>query len=220
VTDSTGTSVTGGFTVTVKNVAPTVVITSPGSGATFKNGSTVSFSASFSDPGKSDTHTCTITWGDGATSIGTVSETNGAGTCTGNHAYGNGTYTISVAVTDNSGAVGTASVSIAVTKNGKRGGALLLALVVPGFTTYGAAAMGKHVSKLHRETPEHRAAHMKHHSTKAKRHVVRAKHHAARKKRGHAAETILRAAALVALRRVERFQTTFSIRIGFRKLRR
>jgi hypothetical protein len=89
------------------------------SGTIIKAGATVSFSASITDAGTSDTHTCTITWGDGSTSTGTVSETGGAGTCASSHTFKNtGSYTISVTAKDNAGASASASVTISATKSG------------------------------------------------------------------------------------------------------
>ena len=82
-------------------------------------GSTVSVSASFTDAGTADTHTCTISWGDGTSRPGTVSESGGAGTCTGSNVYRQtGNYTITVTVTDSGGAATTKTVSISVTKSG------------------------------------------------------------------------------------------------------
>ena len=119
VTDSAGGSATSGFSATVANAPPTVKVTSPLSGTTLKAGAAVSFSASFTDPGKSDTHTCTITWGDGSTSTGTISESGGSGTCTSSHTFKNtGSYMLSVTVKDNANASASASSSISVTKNG------------------------------------------------------------------------------------------------------
>ena len=43
-------------------------------GSRSSTGATVTTTASFTDPGTADTHTCTITWGDGSTTTGTVSE--------------------------------------------------------------------------------------------------------------------------------------------------
>jgi hypothetical protein len=61
----------------------------------------VSISASFTDAGTADTHTATIDWGDGNTTNGTVTESNGSGTVTGSHTYaGPGNYTVKVTVTD------------------------------------------------------------------------------------------------------------------------
>lgn len=61
----------------------------------------VSASVPFSDPDKLDTHTATWDWGDGSTSAGTVSESFGAGTITGDHTYTTpGVYTVIVTVDD------------------------------------------------------------------------------------------------------------------------
>lgn len=119
VTDAAGTTATGTFSVTVANAAPAVTIASPVTGKVFATGSTVSVSASFTDPGTTDTHTCTIAWGDGKTDVGTVAESGGAGTCTGSNVYRQtGNYTITVTVVDSSGAATTKTVSISVTKSG------------------------------------------------------------------------------------------------------
>ncbi|MDN5309164.1 MAG: hypothetical protein PWP14_558 [Methanolobus sp.] len=64
----------------------------------------VSVSGTFSDPGTEDTHTAVWNWGDGTTSVGTVSETDGAGTVTGEHTYVSpGVYWVNVTVTDDDG---------------------------------------------------------------------------------------------------------------------
>ena len=64
-------------------------------------GSPVNLSKDFTDPGILDTHTATIIWGDGDTTPGGVSESNGDGTVSGSHTYDdNGTYTVTVEVCD------------------------------------------------------------------------------------------------------------------------
>jgi hypothetical protein len=120
VVDATGASATGSFAVAVANVAPTVKITSPVSGAIYGTGKTLSLTASFTDPGSADTHTCTISWGDGSKpATGTITESNGSGTCTASTTYrGVGKYTIVVTVTDSAGAATTTSVTISTSKNG------------------------------------------------------------------------------------------------------
>jgi hypothetical protein len=95
--------------VTVNNVAPVVMVTSPAYGALYaKNGTsnpTVTTTATFTDAGTADTHTCSVAWDDGTTSAGTVTEANGSGTCTASHVYtGAGVYTYHVTVTDDDGA--------------------------------------------------------------------------------------------------------------------
>ncbi|MFL6033989.1 MAG: HYR domain-containing protein, partial [Gaiellaceae bacterium] len=119
VTDAAGTTATGSFSVTVANAAPALTIGAPASGKVFATGSTVSLSASFTDAGTADTHTCTIAWGNGASSAGTVTESGGAGTCTGSNVYRQtGNYSITVTVVDSSGAATTKTVAISVTKSG------------------------------------------------------------------------------------------------------
>src|SRR5204863_9598175 len=62
------------------------------------------FQAAFSDAGMADTHTATISWGDGTSSTGSVQEGSGQGAVTASHAYAdNGTYTINVTVRDSAG---------------------------------------------------------------------------------------------------------------------
>jgi hypothetical protein len=58
--------------------------------------------ASFTDAGTLDTHTCSISWDDGQpASAGTVSESAGSGSCAGTRIYtGAGVYTISITVAD------------------------------------------------------------------------------------------------------------------------
>jgi len=64
----------------------------------------VSASSGFSDPGTQDTHTAVWDWGDGITTAGTVSETDGAGSVTGEHTYRNaGVYWVTLTITDDDG---------------------------------------------------------------------------------------------------------------------
>ncbi|MGQ9576779.1 MAG: PKD domain-containing protein, partial [Thermoguttaceae bacterium] len=59
----------------------------------------ITASATFLDRDVSRTHTALWDWGDGTTSPGTVAESNGSGTVTGNHAYtAPGVYTITLTV--------------------------------------------------------------------------------------------------------------------------
>ena len=70
-------------------------------------GVTINTSANFTDPGVLDTHTAVWDWGDGSTSIGTVSETGGSGSVTGSHVYAAaGFYNVKVTVTDKDGGAG------------------------------------------------------------------------------------------------------------------
>jgi hypothetical protein len=141
VSDTGGNSGTGTFAVSVANAAPRVTINSPAAGASFGTNSTVQVSASFTDAGSADTHTCTINWGDGRSTAGTVSESGGSGTCTAANTYKNsGTYTILVTITDNAGAAASSSAAISVTKaNGNGGNATVFSFR----TTAGSAPKAK-----------------------------------------------------------------------------
>ncbi len=92
VADDEGASATGTLLVTVLNVAPTV---DAGLDQTADEGTAVSFTGSFSDAGLVDTHTVMWSFGDGGTASGTLTPT---------HTYAdNGSYTVTVAVTDDDG---------------------------------------------------------------------------------------------------------------------
>ena len=86
--------------ITVHNAAPGIVSMS-GTAAPTPIGGGVSVTATFTDGGTSDTHTCTLSWDDSTSSTGAVTETNGSGSCSGTHTYPSaGVYTIGVTVTD------------------------------------------------------------------------------------------------------------------------
>ncbi len=106
--------VTGMAAVTVipsTNNAPTV---DAGAALASTEGASVDLVASFSDPDATDVHTATINWGDGSASgAGAVSE--GEHTASGSHLYANdGTYTITVALSDGRGGVAEDTTTIAV----------------------------------------------------------------------------------------------------------
>jgi probable HAF family extracellular repeat protein len=64
----------------------------------------LSFAAGFQDVDLRDTHKAVWSWGDGGKTAGTVSERNGAGSVSGQHAYrAAGIYTVRLTVTDSSG---------------------------------------------------------------------------------------------------------------------
>jgi len=86
LTDSTGAVGTGSTSVVVNNVPPVLraVIGPPLDAST---GTAATLMGIFTDVGFLDTHTCKVEWGDGKTSWGTVSETQGSGTCTASHVY-------------------------------------------------------------------------------------------------------------------------------------
>ena len=111
VTDTDGLADTQCTTAEISNVAPDVSINNPTEGSLFQVNTPVNLSASFSDPGVDDTHTCTINWGAGPDEPGTAT----VDTCTGRHTYTEtGVNTISVIVTDNDGDFDTGIVMIVV----------------------------------------------------------------------------------------------------------
>jgi hypothetical protein len=120
VTDKDGGSGSGTASVTVKNVPPAgVTITAPAFGQLFPAGS-VSLSATYTDVGTKDTHTCQIKWDlDNAAApvaAGTIAEPSGtsAGTCTNSQTLGAGVYTAEVTVKDDDGGTATATVLFVV----------------------------------------------------------------------------------------------------------
>jgi hypothetical protein len=110
--DGINTPVTATAQLTVTNVAPTVHITGPANGTLFTRGSTVPVTASFTDPGTSDTHTCAVDFGDGTPAVaGTVA----GGTCSASHAFtALGPHTVTVTVTDDDGGAGAATVRVVI----------------------------------------------------------------------------------------------------------
>ena len=123
VTDDDGGTVTDTLAVTINNIAPTV---DAGFDQNAPEGSVVSLApAAFNDLGTLDTHAATIDWDDGTvTEAGVVGEapygppgsTAGAnGTISGSHVYAdNGTYIVTVTLTDDNGGVGADTLLVTV----------------------------------------------------------------------------------------------------------
>lgn len=101
------------FSLGSPNEAPAVTITDPGEGAVLAKGP-VTLSASFTDTNASDTHTCLVDWGNQTSSTGTVTQSNGSGTCSASADLSAGVYNIQVTVTDNKGASASASLMVVV----------------------------------------------------------------------------------------------------------
>ncbi|MDP9372644.1 MAG: Ig-like domain repeat protein [Chloroflexota bacterium] len=96
VTDDEGGSGAKTTSLTVTN-APPVIGAVGGPAAPVVLGGPAGVSATFTDAGAGDTHTCTFAWDDGTTS----SVTGSAGSCTGTRTYtAAGVYTVGVTVTD------------------------------------------------------------------------------------------------------------------------
>jgi hypothetical protein len=88
------------------NAAPVVdhVTTSSPSCGGARDGDSVAVSATFTDANHGDTHTATIDWGDGTVTSGTVVQSAGSGSVSGQHTYtSGGRFHVTVQVTDNDG---------------------------------------------------------------------------------------------------------------------
>lgn len=121
VTDQVGETDTDMVTATIDNLAPLVETIGAPLGPQLL-GTVASASANFADMGILDTHTAEWDWGDGETSAGTVSETNGSGTVNGSHTYATaGVYLLSLTVTDKDSGVGQNTFSYIVIYNDEGG---------------------------------------------------------------------------------------------------
>jgi hypothetical protein len=117
VTDDDPLSISGSIGVTVLDVPPSNVQLALSAASINENGST-NLSGSFSDPGTLDTHTVSINWGDGSTSmlnLGTEVLSFGGIS----HQYldepsGAAAYTITVTVADQNGNSGSGSTTVVV----------------------------------------------------------------------------------------------------------
>lgn len=118
VTDAVNPTVIDTTTVLVTNAAP-IVDTPVISPSPAPSGAAVGLNATFTDAGAKDAHTATINWGDGSTTAGSISESNGSGSVTGSHTYAApGGYTVTVTVNDgddSGSAISTAVVNAAPT---------------------------------------------------------------------------------------------------------
>jgi PKD repeat protein len=90
-------------TVTVAGMAPAIdTITGPTEKILV--GAPAELIASFTDPGTLDTHTAVFSWGEGTTTPGAVTESEGNGSAQGSHTFtAPGEYQVTVTVTDDDG---------------------------------------------------------------------------------------------------------------------
>ncbi len=114
VTDDDGGVGTDTLEVTVDNAAPVVEAGADQTEVLF--GATVSLDpASFTDLGVEDTHVSSIDWGDGTVEAGALTQGAGSGSVDGSHVYAvDGTYVVTVNVTDNFGATGSDTLTVIV----------------------------------------------------------------------------------------------------------
>ncbi|BBO35970.1 hypothetical protein PLANPX_5582 [Lacipirellula parvula] len=110
VRDDDGGQAVGNATVQVNNSAPSNVQVTPVANIV-DEGSQVALTVTFDDSGSQDTHQVEINWGDGNVTIASAT----GHTLNATHAYGdNGTYAITVKVTDDDGGVGFGSAAALV----------------------------------------------------------------------------------------------------------
>jgi len=114
VTDKDGGTTVATLAVPIRNVAPSVKITAPASGAVVFVGAHVALGVSFADPGVRDTHKASFAVA-GTTVPATVTESGGAGAATAAWTpTASGIDTLTAGVTDNGGATGSASQTLIV----------------------------------------------------------------------------------------------------------
>jgi uncharacterized protein YegL len=102
-TSDTGLTAMGSFLVTVLSTPVITSVTGPT--APLALGTPATVSATFTDAGATDTHTCTFAWDDGTSTQ--VAAANGG--CSASHVYSQpGVYTVTVTVVDNTGESDTA----------------------------------------------------------------------------------------------------------------
>jgi PKD repeat protein len=118
VTDSNGASDSGTFQVTVANLPPSCGPITGAPVAPVPVGTPVVTNTLFTDPGVLDTHGASMSWGDGTSSAGTVTESNGSGNVTASHTYtAAGVFGLTLTVTDDDGGSGTCSYEFVVVFN-------------------------------------------------------------------------------------------------------
>ena len=130
LTDDDNGSISSSTTTTITNVAPVLASltnSSPDCGYAFMGVNAVTIGASFTDVGLLDTHTVSINWGDGFTTIGSVVQVSGSGSVSGSHIYATGgIFTIIVTLTDDDGGSVTSTTTAVITGVGVVGNTLFV----------------------------------------------------------------------------------------------
>lgn len=105
--------------LTLTNVAPKVTLAADKTLVT--RGTTVNFTAPFTDIATNDKHTCTLDFDDGTPVVnGALAQGAGSGTCTSSHAFTQlGVHNVLVTVTDDDGGAATAVVKVVVYLRGE-----------------------------------------------------------------------------------------------------
>jgi hypothetical protein len=111
VTDKDEGSDTKISAITVNNLPPDVTLTEPADGMLYRINDLVNVAATVTDPGTSDTLSCSVNWGDGSTSAGTLV----AGACSASHTFtAAGVYALQLTATDDDTGSDTKSVMVVV----------------------------------------------------------------------------------------------------------
>ena len=109
--DGVATVASTSTTVTVRNADPvldSIGVSPPAPPA----GTPVAVTAAITDEGANDDHDCSVAWGDGTTSAGTVADR----TCSAQHTYsGKGSHAVTVTVTDDDGASTSRTTTVSIT---------------------------------------------------------------------------------------------------------
>jgi hypothetical protein len=121
VTDQAGVSGSGSAAVTVNNLAP--IITGLGGPVDpIALGGMVTLSATFTDVGSQDTHSCTFHWNDGTPDTVVAAPGAGSGSCSAMHNYAtSNVYPVDILVTDDDTGSATSSYQYAVVYDARNG---------------------------------------------------------------------------------------------------
>lgn len=115
VTDDDGGTDTASAAATIDNVDPVIATFTSNAGGPVATLVPVTVTATFTDVGIADTHTCSVDWGDASTTVGAIA----SGSCTATHAYSvAGVYSVSVTITDDDTGVAMSSLRVIVFDTG------------------------------------------------------------------------------------------------------